>query len=174
MSPLQISLKTYQATALHPDDLLRKISPELTCAANPPLFAEEGWPWANIRAHLPLLCMWGTCHSMAFAKRCPVLTQDPNWGTPGRWSRTCPLNSCATRPAPGHCTLMRSVLVHFKMEAEFMLVFNFIEFRTFYFKWKWIVRRPFWEECRLWLVQGNLGTVYMWPWEECKVPGDSG
>ena len=26
---------------------LRKISPELT-AANPPLFAEEDWPWANI------------------------------------------------------------------------------------------------------------------------------
>ena len=36
---------------------LRKISPELTFAANPPLFAEEDWPWANIRAHLPLLYM---------------------------------------------------------------------------------------------------------------------
>ena len=24
---------------------LRKISPELTSTANPPLFAEEDWPW---------------------------------------------------------------------------------------------------------------------------------
>ena len=29
---------------------LRKISPELTSAAKPPLFPEEDWPWANIRA----------------------------------------------------------------------------------------------------------------------------
>ena len=43
----------------------RKISPELT-AANPPLFAEKGWPWANICAHLPLLYMWDTCHSMTW------------------------------------------------------------------------------------------------------------
>ena len=32
---------------------LRKISPELTSATNPPLFAEEDWPWANICAYLP-------------------------------------------------------------------------------------------------------------------------
>ena len=44
---------------------LRKISPELTSAANPPLFAEEQWPWANVHAHLPLLYMWDTYHSMA-------------------------------------------------------------------------------------------------------------
>ena len=44
---------------------LRKISPELTSATNPPLFAEEDRPWANIRAHLPLLCMWDAYHSMA-------------------------------------------------------------------------------------------------------------
>ena len=44
---------------------LRKISPELTSAANPPLFAEEDWPRPNIRAHLPLLSMWDACHSMA-------------------------------------------------------------------------------------------------------------
>ena len=37
--------------------LLRKISPELT-AANPPLFAEEDWPWANICAHLPPLFLY--------------------------------------------------------------------------------------------------------------------
>ena len=43
---------------------LRKISPELT-AGNPPPFAEEDWPWANIRAHLPLLYMRNACHSTA-------------------------------------------------------------------------------------------------------------
>ena len=37
--------------------ILRKISPELTSTANPPLFAEEDQPLANIRAHLPLLYM---------------------------------------------------------------------------------------------------------------------
>ena len=31
---------------------LRKISSELTSAPNPPLFAEEDWPWANIHAHV--------------------------------------------------------------------------------------------------------------------------
>ena len=44
---------------------LRKISPELTSAANPPLFTEEDLPWANIRAHLPPLYMWHAYHSMA-------------------------------------------------------------------------------------------------------------
>ena len=53
---------------------LRTISPELTSAANPPLFAEEDWPGANIRAHLPLLYTWDAYHSMAFAKRCHVHT----------------------------------------------------------------------------------------------------
>ena len=36
---------------------LRKISPELTSTANPPLFAEEDWPWANIHPLLPLRYM---------------------------------------------------------------------------------------------------------------------
>ena len=45
--------------------LLRKISPELTSAANLPLFTEEDWPWANIHAHLPLLYIWDAYHSMA-------------------------------------------------------------------------------------------------------------
>ena len=44
---------------------LRKINPELTSFANPPLFAEEDWPWANICAHLPLLYMWDAYYSMA-------------------------------------------------------------------------------------------------------------
>ena len=38
---------------------LRKISPELTSATNPLLFSEEDRPWANIRAHLPLLLYVG-------------------------------------------------------------------------------------------------------------------
>ena len=62
--------------------LLRKISPELT-TANPPLFAEEDWPWANICAHLLLLYTWDACHSMAFAKWCHVRTRNPNRQTPG-------------------------------------------------------------------------------------------
>ena len=45
---------------------LRKISPELTYAINLLPFAEEDWPWANICAHLPLLYVWDTCHSVAW------------------------------------------------------------------------------------------------------------
>ena len=67
---------------------LRKISPELA-TANPPLFAEEDWPWANIHAHLPLLSMWDAHHSMAFAKRCHVRTWDLNGRTPGRREAEC-------------------------------------------------------------------------------------
>ena len=37
---------------------LRKISPELTSATNPPLFPEEDWPWANI-VLLFLYFIWG-------------------------------------------------------------------------------------------------------------------
>ena len=45
---------------------LRKIRPDLTSATNPPLFAEEDWPWANICAHLPLFYTWDACHSVAW------------------------------------------------------------------------------------------------------------
>ena len=48
----------------------RKISPELTSATNPTLFAKEDWSWANIHAHLPLLYMWDACHSMAWQVGC--------------------------------------------------------------------------------------------------------
>ena len=64
-----------------------------------PLFAEEGWPWAHICAHLPLRYMWDAYHSMC-GKQCHVCTWDPNQGTPGHQSRTCALNPCATRLAP--------------------------------------------------------------------------
>ena len=53
------------------------ISPELT-TANPPLYAEEDWPWANIHARLSLLYMWDAYHSMASAKWCHVHTRDQN------------------------------------------------------------------------------------------------
>ena len=68
---------------------LRKISPELT-AANPPLFAEEDWPWANIHAHLPLLYMRDAYHSMAWqAVPCPHPGPEPvNPGPPKRNGRT--------------------------------------------------------------------------------------
>ena len=42
-----------------------RINTELT-AADPPLFAEEDWPWADIHPHLPLLYMWDPYHSMAW------------------------------------------------------------------------------------------------------------
>ena len=61
--------------------LLRKISPELTSAANPPLSLQD-WPWGNIHAHLPLLYMWDAYHGMAFANQCHVRTQDMNRRTP--------------------------------------------------------------------------------------------
>ena len=64
---------------------LRKISPELT-TADPPLFAEEDWPWANIHARLPLLYMWDAYgNSMAFARGGHVCTRDLNWRILGRW-----------------------------------------------------------------------------------------
>ena len=78
---------------------LRKISPELTFAANHPLFAEEDWPWANICAiFLCFIC--GTPVIAWFAKQCHVRTGDPNQWTPGAQSGMCTLNRCATGPAP--------------------------------------------------------------------------
>ena len=47
----------------------RKISPELTSAANH-LSAEEDWPWASACAHLPLLYMWDAYHSKAWWVMC--------------------------------------------------------------------------------------------------------
>ena len=60
---------------------LRKISPELTSM---PMF-------------LYFIC--GTPATAWLAKWYHVCTQDPNQWTPGRRSRTCELNRCATRPA---------------------------------------------------------------------------
>ena len=76
---------------------LRKISPELT-AANPPLFYEEGWPWANICAQPPLFCIWDACHSMASWAVCRS-TPDLNQGTVGHRSGVRELDRHATGPA---------------------------------------------------------------------------
>ena len=90
---------------------LRKISPELT-TANPAVFAEEDWPWDNVHAHLPLLCMWDAYHSMTCqAVPCPhpgseLANPEPlrsrmralNRCTPG-WPHPCPfLYSPITSP----------------------------------------------------------------------------
>ena len=75
------------------------ISPELTPVANPPLFPEEDWSWANIRAHLPLRSMWDTATAL-LDKRCHVCTRDLNWWTLGPQSRMCKANRCTTGRAP--------------------------------------------------------------------------
>ena len=77
----------------------RIISPELTSAANPPLFTKEDWPWANIRAHLPPSYMWDAATAW-LAKRCHVRTRDLNRRTPGRQNRTWELNHCTTGSVP--------------------------------------------------------------------------
>ena len=60
----------------------RKLSHELTSTTNPPLFAEEDWPWANIRAHLPLYA----CHSVAWQavhRSAPGMRTSKPWATKG-------------------------------------------------------------------------------------------
>ena len=83
---------------------LRKISSELTSAANPLLFAEEDWPWANILAPFPLLYMWDTCHSMAWqaVQRSPPGTPT---GKPWATKVACP-NLTAALPGWPSCFFM--------------------------------------------------------------------
>ena len=64
--------------------LKKKINPELTSATNPPLFAEEDWPWANTCAHLPMLYMWDACHSMTWQAKhrsTPRIRTGEPWAT---------------------------------------------------------------------------------------------
>ena len=71
---------------------LRKINPELTCAVNPPLFAEEDWPWANICTHLPLLFTCGM----------PATASHKRWVGPHRGSELVnpglPKQNVGTKP----------------------------------------------------------------------------
>ena len=79
---------------------LRKISPELTSATNPPIFAEEDWPWANIHAHLLLLYMWDTCHGMAWQamrRSASGIWAGESWVTEAECVN---LNCCANGLAP--------------------------------------------------------------------------
>ena len=77
--------------------LKKKIRPELTSAANPSLFAEEDWPWANISAHLPLLYTWDTSHSTAWQAVCwsvPKIQTGEPWDTKAKRANltTAPLD----------------------------------------------------------------------------------
>ena len=74
---------------------LRKISPELTSAANPPLLLRKTGPGlTSVPIFLYFIC--GTPATAWLAER----TQDPNQRTPGRQSEMCELNCGATGPAP--------------------------------------------------------------------------
>ena len=81
---------------------VRKIGPELTFVANLPLYAWEDYPWANIRANLPLFYMWDAATAW-LERQCWAHAWDPNtWtpGCPGRWSGAHELNHDTTGPAP--------------------------------------------------------------------------
>ena len=119
---------------------LMKINPKLTSATNPPLFAEEDWPWAHIRVHLPLLYMWDTYHCMA-DRRCHVCTQDPNRWTPGRQRRTCALSCCATRPVPGIYLL--------NFQPSFILNLKIWKIIFYWYRW-----------CSYYIVRENSCWIY--------------
>ena len=68
-SPIQ-ALSWESASQLSFFFFLRKISPDLISATNPPHFAEEDWPRADICAHLLLLYIWDAFHSMAWEVVC--------------------------------------------------------------------------------------------------------
>ena len=74
---------------------MRKITPELTSATNPPPFAEEDWPWAHICAHIPLLYIWDACHSMAWWVVCR--------STPG-------IQTCEPQAAKAECANLTTTL----------------------------------------------------------------
>ena len=79
---------------------LRKISPELTSVANPPLFLlrKTGPELTSAPIFLHFIC--GTPATAWLAKWGHVPTRDPNQRTLGHWSGMCELNHCTTGPAP--------------------------------------------------------------------------
>ena len=96
---------------------MRKISPELTSATNGALFAEEDWPWANIRAHLPLLYMWDACHSMAWqAVRRPA----PGIQTAEPWAKKAEHVNLTT--APSGLTLYTITFKYFRWPRSSLTV----------------------------------------------------
>ena len=82
---------------------LRKISPELTPAANPLLFAEL------TSMHIFLYFICGTPTTARLAKQGRVHTRDLNWQTRGHWSRTWELNHCGTR-WPLYCFILTIIV----------------------------------------------------------------
>ena len=74
---------------------LRKISPELTSAANPPLFLlrKTGPELTSVPIFLHFICGMATAW---LDKQCHVRAWDPNRRTLGCSNRTCVLNCCAT------------------------------------------------------------------------------
>ena len=77
--------------------VLRKISPELTSTTNPPLFAEEDYPWANICAHLPPFFFICGTPATAWLINCALVwARDPKGWSLGSWSRVHELNHCTT------------------------------------------------------------------------------
>ena len=100
---------------------LRKISPELTSAGNPPLFVEEDWPWATICAHLLLLCMWDAYHNMAWHAAPGIGTSEPRAAEVERTNLTAvPLGS-------------PHLFSYFYWPFEFLLLQNILHILSLYF-----------------------------------------
>ena len=80
--------------------LVRKIGSELTSVANLALFARGRLPWANIRANLPLFCMWDAATAW-LDEWCVGLHLESQPVNPRCWGGVHKLNCYTTRPAPG-------------------------------------------------------------------------
>ena len=90
----------------------RKISPEPTSAANPPLFLLRKTCPELTSVPILLCFLCGMPTTAWLAKRCHVRTRDPNWRTLCRRSRTCELKRCATGPAPGPYFIIDLSFIH--------------------------------------------------------------
>ena len=67
---IMVTFMKKKTTLQFPFLFLGKISPELTSSTNPPLFAKEDWPWANICAHIFLYFVCGMPATAWLDKRC--------------------------------------------------------------------------------------------------------
>ena len=101
---------------------LRKISPELTSM---PIF---------------FYFIYGMPTTAWLDERCRVCTRDPNWRTPGRRSRTCALNCCATGPAPSLCHFCSKIILYWISVTlnsvlicdHFIVIFIILRFQIFF------------------------------------------
>ena len=111
---------------------LRKIIPELTSAANPPLFSEEDWPWVNI---VPIFLYF--IYRMAATAWLDKWWVGLHQWTLGCQSGTCTLNHYATWLASlPHllCHPFTSLLPSIAISDNGFYSFH----RTFF--WKWMTR----------------------------------